>query len=257
MINAKIEFCTFFQDRKQFQYGEETYPSLTLFCVEEGSFSYSIGDGSQYTVGCGQVVVCPRQVPFRREMKEPSSFCMIRLVPDEPFVFGDEPVAPRDVMRYFDDLQALRGCRFCHDFTENKAEEHFCRDIWYLLQPREYVNKDAIAKAFDYIGRNYTESISVEKTAINAGYSTVHFINCFQRRYGVTPGAQITRLRMMRAEELLRNTTIPVRQVAYDVGYGDEFYFSRIFRRYYGVSPRQFREKECDALRSFNARNPL
>lgn len=255
MVDGTIEFCTFFEDRKQFQYGEETYSSLTLFCVESGSFSYSVGDGEQHTVNRGQVVVCPPHVSFRRKMREPTSFCMIRLTPNEPIHFGDEPITPHDVSRFFYDLRALHGCRFCHDFNKNRIDGHYCLDIWYLLQPREYENEDTVTKAFSYISRHYTESISVAALAREAGYSTVHFINCFRRRYGMTPIAQITHFRILRAEELLRNTALSVKMVALAVGYGDEFYFSRVFRRHRGVSPRQFRKQESTEALG-NAGNP-
>ena len=243
MIDGSIEFCTFFEERKQFQYGEETYAVLTLFCVEDGCFVYAIGEGGEHTVKRGQVVVCPPHVPFRREMKEPTSFCMIRLTPKSPIRFDDMPITPHETARFLYDLKALHGCRFCSEFSERRAEEHFCRDIWYLLQPREYVREDAVDKAYSYIGQHYTERISVAELARRAGYSTVHLINRFRQRYGITPGAQITRLRILRAQELLRSTELSVQQVALDVGYDDEFYFSRIFRKHQGRSPRQFRSE--------------
>ena len=240
MIDVKIEFCTFFEDRKQFQYGEETYSQLTLFCVESGSFEYWMGDGERYTVGRGQVVVCPVGVALHRVMREPSSFGMIRVTPSVPVNFGEAPVNPRELSRFFFDLEALHRCRFRHDFSDGQADEHYCRDIWYLLQSTEE-RVSPIERAYRHICRYYTESLSVEALAKEAGYSTVHFINCFRGRYGLTPRAQITRLRMLRAKELLENTTLPVCRIAFDVGYGDEFYFSRLFRRQVGMSPREFR----------------
>ena len=167
-------------------------------------------------------------------------------IPLLPRMSGSLPVQAQtsEASRFFYDLNALRGCRFIRDFKQHREKEHFCRDIWYLLQPRERKSDDAISRAFEYIGRHYTEAVSIKEMAKDTGYSTVHFINTFKERYGVTPLSQITRLRMMRADELLRNTAMPVREVAYDVGYGDEFYFSRIFRHHRGVSPRQFRTKK-------------
>lgn len=73
MIDGSIEFCTFFEERKQFQYGEETYAVLTLFCVEDGCFVYAIGEGEEHTVKRGQVVVCPPHVPFRRNISDGKS----------------------------------------------------------------------------------------------------------------------------------------------------------------------------------------
>lgn len=242
--DCRITFCTYFEDREKFQYGEETYAEPTLFCVESGCFEYAMGNGARHTVRRGEVVACQPHVAFRRVMREPTSFCMIRLVTDAPIAFGDAPVTPREPERFFYDLAALRRCRFRYDFRDGQADEHYCRDIWYLLHPAPQEETDAIEQAFRYICRRYTEPLSVEVMATEAGYSTVHFINTFRRRYGVTPGAQITLLRLGRARELLENTALPIREVAFASGYDDEFYFSRLFHRRFGISPRAFRKRK-------------
>ncbi len=239
---CKITFCTFFEERTQFIYSEETYTAPTLFCVESGSFDYAIGGGKTYTVKRGEVVVCPPHRSFRRVMRETASFCMIRLVTESPLTFGDEPITPRDSERYFFNLAALRNCHFRYDFSDGQSDEHFCRDIWYLIHPVPAENSDSVSRAFLELCRNYAEPLTVESLAAEAGYSTIHFINRFKQRYGVTPGAQIMLLRLGRARELLETTMLSVREIAYAVGYGDEFYFSRLFHRHFGVSPRAFRK---------------
>ena len=239
--DCRITFCTFFEDREQFVYGEETYSEPTLFCVESGSFDYALGAGATYTLKRGEVVVCPPGVAFHRVMRETSAFCMIRLTTEAPMNFGDAPLVPRDLRRFFSDLSALRECRFRYDFRDGQSDEHHCRDIWYLLFPEPCREVDSIEAAFRDIGRRYTEPLSVTELALTAGYSTVHFINTFRRRYGLTPGAQITRLRLARARELLESTALTIREIAFAVGYSDEFYFSRRFHHHYGLSPRGFR----------------
>jgi AraC-like DNA-binding protein len=63
-------------------------------------------------------------------------------------------------------------------------------------------------------------------------------------RYARTkPMKMVTRLRMLRAEELLRSADIPIKQIAPLVGYGNTFAFSVAFKRHAGKSPRRFRER--------------
>ena len=240
-IDCRITFCTFFEDRQAFIYGEETYAEPTLFCVERGSFDYAVGNGSTHTVGRGQAVFCPAGVPFRRTMRETASFCMIRLVPSVPVNLGDAPITPREASRFLYDLDTLRGCLFCRDFSNAPAYEHFCRDIWFLLHPDRTGQPDAIDRALETIRNRYHTPLTVRSLADEAGYSTVHFINRFKARFGLTPGAEITRLRLERARELLKNTRLPIREVAAASGYDDEFYFSRLFHRRFQISPRAFR----------------
>ncbi len=248
-IDCHVTFCTFFEGKEQFIYGEETYSELTLFCVESGSFDYSIGEGATYTARRGQVVACPAGKPFRRAMRETAAFGMIRLAVEQSIAFGDAPLEPREPARFLWDLRELHNCRFRYHFEEGDSDGHFCRDIWYLIQPLEERPSDGIAKAFETVCRRYAEPLSVDRLAVDAGYSTVHFINRFKRRYGVTPGEQITRLRLGRARELLESSVLSVGEIAHAVGYTDEFYFSRLFRRRFGASPREYRKEGREAKR--------
>ena len=52
-----------------------------------------------------------------------------------------------------------------------------------------------------------------------------------------TPISYLTRLRMQRAKQLLMQEAITVRQVAHAVGYQDPYYFSKVFKRYFGAAP--------------------
>jgi len=86
-----------------------------------------------------------------------------------------------------------------------------------------------------------TELSLAELTAY-IGYSVSHFSAVFHKQTGQSPIEYFNRMKIARAQELLRTTELKVNQICSRLGYEDPFYFSRLFRKYTGMSPRQFRE---------------
>jgi AraC-like DNA-binding protein len=72
--------------------------------------------------------------------------------------------------------------------------------------------------------------------------SESHFGRLFRDETGVAPMKFLRDLRIARACELLRRTHLHVAEIAYDVGYSDPAYFSRLFHRQTGTSPRAYRQ---------------
>ncbi|MCX7847726.1 MAG: AraC family transcriptional regulator [bacterium] len=84
---------------------------------------------------------------------------------------------------------------------------------------------------------------SVSDMASVAGTTREAFSKMFHRQMGVAPHEWLTRARMEQAAALLRTTIKPIHQIAEEIGYEDQFHFSRVFRRFAGVSPRKYREQ--------------
>ena len=102
---------------------------------------------------------------------------------------------------------------------------------------------EKIAGAAAYIEQNYSESISVASLAEMSNYSLRQFIRLFKKAYGCIPTEYIANLRMQKARELLRSKTSSVTDIALFCGYGDSNYFSRIFRKYNGMTPSEYRSR--------------
>ncbi|MBR1897278.1 MAG: helix-turn-helix domain-containing protein [Oscillospiraceae bacterium] len=99
-----------------------------------------------------------------------------------------------------------------------------------------------LAPALAYIETHYQEELSVAALAAMSHYSDRQFIRLFREATGCLPLQYITRLRMQHAQELLRSTDLSVSEVAACCGYPDSSYFSRLFRRLYGITPRRYRQ---------------
>lgn len=101
--------------------------------------------------------------------------------------------------------------------------------------------KKQLLRSFAYVLNHYDEPLSVRELAYAAGYTEARFILLFCRYFGATPKSYITYLRLNKARELLRTTSLSVCHIAHECGYDDEFYFSRLFCKHCGVSPAAYR----------------
>lgn len=95
----------------------------------------------------------------------------------------------------------------------------------------------------DYIDKNYAEPLTTQTAAGMAHLSEYYFCHLFKRSTGVSFVSYLNEIRVQKSAVLLNNTRLSITAVAAEVGFSDVNYFSRLFRRIMGVSPRRFREK--------------
>ena len=101
-----------------------------------------------------------------------------------------------------------------------------------------------INKARAYLAREYQNSgITLNDVASHVCMSNSHFCTIFSQEVGVTFTEYLTTLRMNRAKELLRTTQMRSSDIAYAVGYNDPHYFSYLFKKHTGVTPRDYRKE--------------
>jgi AraC-like DNA-binding protein len=98
-----------------------------------------------------------------------------------------------------------------------------------------------LAEVFAVIERHHAEPLSLRDVASEVGMTPGHLTTVVRRRTGRTVGEWIFERRMTEARGLLAETDLPVAEVARRVGVPDPGYFSRLFTRAHGVSPRTWR----------------
>ena len=93
----------------------------------------------------------------------------------------------------------------------------------------------------NFIRENYHQKLNLKNLADSCGYSYDYFRHQFQQRTGYSPQQYLVQVRMEAATDLLRNTSMSCTQIAFHCGFSDGAQFSTMFRRKYGVSPRNYR----------------
>lgn len=98
-----------------------------------------------------------------------------------------------------------------------------------------------LQKVGEYVTEHLTEEISVEALAQLVELSPFHFSRIFKQSTGMTPLQFMTRERITRAQQLIRETSRSLIEIALDVGYTSPSHFAKVFRRVTGVTPTKFR----------------
>lgn len=96
--------------------------------------------------------------------------------------------------------------------------------------------------ALNLITQAYDRDLTVEKLAAQCGLSVSHFRRQFRRAMGSSPLEYLNDLRISVAHHLLRTTQLPVLAISEEVGFRSLSSFNRLFKRTYGMSPRQVRK---------------
>lgn len=101
---------------------------------------------------------------------------------------------------------------------------------------------DAVENIKQYIDREYRSQLRCADLAMRFHISKEYLSTTFHNRYGETIGNHITNLRMRDAVLLLMHSNLPVYGIAAAVGYADENYFHRVFKKKMGVSAQEYRK---------------
>lgn len=97
--------------------------------------------------------------------------------------------------------------------------------------------RDPLARAEALLGDELDRALPVRAVASRVGLAWEHFRKLFRQRTGLAPAAYRLRARMVHAEALLADQSLPLREIGRAVGYADAFAFSKAFRRWSGVAP--------------------
>ena len=108
--------------------------------------------------------------------------------------------------------------------------------------------------AKECIEDNFNRNIGLEELAGLTGLSRSWFARGFRGSTGIAPYSFILQVRVRRAKEVLSDHNIPIATIATRVGFADQSHFTKTFRRYAGVTPREWREmhnrsSHCDDSR--------
>jgi AraC family transcriptional regulator len=98
-----------------------------------------------------------------------------------------------------------------------------------------------LRKVQDYVDAQLAEEIPIETLAELVELSSSHFAHVFKESTGMTPLQFVTRQRITRAQQLIRETSRNLIEVGLEVGYTSPSHFAQVFRRVVGVTPTEFR----------------
>jgi AraC-like DNA-binding protein/mannose-6-phosphate isomerase-like protein (cupin superfamily) len=167
---------------------------------------------------------------------------------------ANDPLAPK----LHDALLHLVSCYF--ESAQGVPSQAGCKayllEILYLLAARfgksqtaqqkhvlEHERSRLLDKLRPFLSDNLSERVTVARAASAVNMSQSTFMKYFKRVTGRTFITYLTRLRLERAAELLEHTRLSIAEISYSVGFADQSYFDRVFRRHFSRTPREVRRE--------------
>lgn len=105
------------------------------------------------------------------------------------------------------------------------------------LSTDEQQKQILVNEIIHYMEKHHTEDVSLSTLSQTMYISPAYISKVFKEETGESPINYLIKIRLTRAEELLKNKDVTVKQAANMVGYNDAYYFSKLFKKYYGFPP--------------------
>ncbi|HSR04935.1 MAG TPA: response regulator [Proteiniclasticum sp.] len=115
-----------------------------------------------------------------------------------------------------------------------------------IIREKRVTHKEEMAYALQYIEKHLTKNLSLESAASYMNISTHYFSKLFKSEVGENFIDYVTEKKVERAKELIKDTDIPLNNIAFELGFNEANYFSKVFKKTTGITPSQYRKKVED-----------
>lgn len=121
--------------------------------------------------------------------------------------------------------------------------------ISFVFDFNDIKHQNVIFKTTAYIKEHLTDKLSLDQAAEQVYLSKSYFCRIIKDELGCTFTEYVNRLRIERSKTLLRGTGMPIAEIACAVGFDDQSYFTRIFKKQTGMAPGKYREQRSQKNR--------
>lgn len=139
--------------------------------------------------------------------------------------------------QFLKDLQSIRNLdELCYKLQE--SIEIFAESMFEYIPTK---NSELMKKALSYISRNFASPITLDDVAKQVHLNPAYFSSIFKQSIGSSFKEYLNMVRIEESKRLLANTDYSVIDIAVATGFEDQSYFSKVFKKYTGLTPKQYR----------------
>jgi AraC-like DNA-binding protein len=259
-------FKKHFDTKSKLNYHSHDFTSIIY--VLSGTCTYNI-EGLFYHVGKGDIILCNPEVRHGKILEESEALTelhigfnnlYIRDLPKNCIVKNDScpvinlPQLEYDLYKCFDEM--LQEQEKNEPGWELMLKAQFMRllililkgtrsekrnEIQENLNLESYERQQVVSTIVSFLNENYMKEVSLGRISKNMYLSPVYISKIFKEETGDSPINYLIRIRLAKARELLHEGNLPVKAVAKNVGYNDAYYFSKLYKKYYGHPPSRYK----------------
>lgn len=221
-----------------------THPFLEIILVLSGKLAVEMGD-MRVTLGPGDALLYPMNVPHteRAAGDEPSDFYAATVEAD----FHSPQIITQDMSGRMRMLSKWLIEEY-YQMAPGKTAlmQAFMRAFLAEYQRVSSQHRSELVETVHaYLRKNLDQRLTVTQIARQVNMSRAHFMRLYKRLTGKTPMEVLRTLRVEAARDLIITTDQPLRSIAPQVGFCDQYQLSRVFRKLLQVTPGHFRRQAC------------
>ncbi len=244
LIITKVYSATTMYTEKNTKIKRNNRPNWAIVIKYEGETIYTVKE-KDYLSDINNLVILPKGCSYDWHCTQSGHFLIIEfeseLVCNDIFSFYVKN--SEKILKLFKELEYQRTLR------KPMYEAESIRDTYSILLmltqtmskkylPAYKINK--INPALEYIAKNYNTNIKNDVLANLCNLSTVYFRKLFTEIMGISPISYVNELRIKKAKEMLKSDHGSITDIAQSLGYLNIYDFSRVFKKYTGISPSKY-----------------
>lgn len=226
-------------------------PYLSIVQSIEGSYDISLGNGEVLQTGDGGFFIAPSSIQQtivhhvnKKSEKMSARWIFVDVEINKSFSLESLyqfPVVINGNLK--NELNVLFDRIFATDDIWKNYSDCYAL-IGYLVTiatPIPNKRHSGIQEVIAFINENYRNEITIKALANIANMSESNFHAVFKKQMGISPIAYLNNYRLSIAADKLTNTFDTVSEISYSVGINDPLYFSKLFKKTYGMTPKEYR----------------
>lgn len=242
--------------------GNNVRNNYIIHYVQSGKGTFSVANHHTVNLKAGDIFILPKGVPcfYQADGKQPWSYFWIGFSGVKiKTMLNNSKLVNKYYLRQVQESQTLASLKKLFRAAHNQnslvndvlIESLIYKFFYHLLTEYPEQNKlksknsnEELQLAINYLEQNYINpACTITSVCHELDISRSYLYNIFRQNLNLTLSQFLTQLRMEKAKQNLLNSSYTVQQIANTVGYGDEFTFSKAFKRYTGLSPKFYRKK--------------
>lgn len=264
-LDIKLYYCGTGDCENNFSWGPGIKDHYKLHYVHSGKGIFKAGDTTYHLSKGDGFLVCPDViVSYRPAPGEQWNYSWVAFngLNAENYLKRANLTAASPIFKCSDE-DRINNCfnEIFESTTSEKSMDLRSLSAFYNLlsiiidEAAEYRDKGPgkpkeayIKQAIEFIDTNYSRKISVEEIAEYIGINRKYLCQIFSDIINVSPQNYLINFRLQKACDLLAGSNLAINEISNSVGYGDPYLFSKVFKKYKGVSPKLFRTSSQETV---------
>jgi AraC-like DNA-binding protein len=236
---------------------------ILIYCTK-GEGWYSI-NGKKHVIPENHFIVLPAEMPHQYGSSKDNPWYIYwahfkgrkaKIISDQlqgviPIEYKSANSRINDRIAFFDELLNVMESEIEEEAVNyvNLSFEHLISTFLYIsiYRKAKYSTQKAentffISLATHFMYENIENRLTLKKLASHFNYSESYFYRLFLKETQYTPMTYFMHLKIERACQLITNTNMKINQIALKLAFDDPYYFSRIFKKMMGISPKEYRQ---------------